>query len=65
MEVGFRPVLPEYLYPLKRLDFGEVPSSGSSFIMVMKAADFWYLLDLCSAIIVSEHLETVSSCPFP
>jgi hypothetical protein len=30
---------------LKRLDFGEVPSSGSSFIMVMKAADFWYLLD--------------------
>jgi hypothetical protein len=33
-------VLPEYLYQLKRLDFGEVPSSGSSFIMVMKAADF-------------------------
>jgi hypothetical protein len=26
-------VLPEYLYQLKRLDLGEVPSSGSSFIM--------------------------------
>jgi len=33
------PVLPEYLLPLKRLDFGQVPSGCNSLIVVMQAAD--------------------------